>query len=125
MALQADWFTSGSDRAGDYSDPFEHSQTPSPPLMNPISIDSTKAQVNERIQKLHHREERLFNMGISCQLKENSECSCATCPISEAGDADSQLGMLCKVGVEQERVLTVWFAKKIAADAVDPIPVAA
>lgn len=124
MALQADWFTSGSDRAGDY-DPFEHSRTPGLSLMNPISIDSTKAQVSERIRKLHDREERLFNMGISCSLKDNSDCSCVVCPVSEADDADSRLGMLCKTGVEQERVLTVWFAKKIATDAADPIPVAA
>lgn len=124
MALKADWFTSGSDCAGDY-DPFDHSRTPSPPLMKPISISSTEAQIFERILRLHHREGRLFDMGISCSLKENAECSCSACPLSEADKLDSKLGMLCETGIEQEKVLTVWFARKVSTDAADSIPVAA
>ena len=46
-----------------------------------------------------------------CPLKENSECCCSVCPISQHEDPEARLHRLCQIGREQELVATTILAK--------------
>lgn len=109
MALKADWFAEQVPQ--DLSDPF--ADAPLPFGSTVISLDSSTAELNARLRDLIKREGRLFNMGITCDLRDCSESTCLACPVSKLGDPDSPLSALCRIGQEQERVTTTLLAKTV------------
>jgi hypothetical protein len=108
--MKADWFTSPADL--DAPDPF--ADAPLPFGSTVISLDSSIADLDARIKDLMKREGNLFEMGITCDLKDCAEASCLACPVSKLGDADSPLSALCRIGQEQERVITMRLAKSVS-----------
>lgn len=85
----------------DESDPFADGEEA--PV--PIDLDGAQASLNRRLIELLEQESRLFDQGVTCDVRGMPGVSCAVCPLSEA-DGLSPLSSLCRVGVEQERVLT-------------------
>ncbi len=107
--MKADWFTDQS--AADALDPF--ADAPLPFGSTVISLDSPVAELDSRISDLLTREGRLFDMGITCDLRDATESTCLACPVSKLGDPDSPLSALCRIGQEQERVITMRLAKTV------------
>lgn len=77
----------------------------------PISFDTPRVELQQRLGYLYKREGRLFNMGTTCPVKDNDETSCLACPFSQAEDPKDLRGHLCRVGIDQERVQTVLIAQ--------------
>lgn len=65
-----------------------------------------KADLEARLDSLLKWEERYFNNGITCAIKDRPDTSCHACPLYKGDDVDSPYRGLCRVGREQERVLT-------------------
>jgi len=107
--MKADWFASPLDT--ETPDPFADSPLPFGSTF--ISLESTPEELDQRIRDLVKREARLFDMGITCGLRECSESTCLACPVSKLGDPDSPLSALCRIGQEQERVITMRLAKTV------------
>lgn len=107
--MKADWFTSPPD--ADLPDPFADAALPFGSTV--ISLDSSVAELDHRIKDLVQREGRLFNMGITCDLRDCTESTCLACPVSKLGDPESPLSALCRIGQEQERVITMRLAKSV------------
>lgn len=86
----------------DESDPFGDEGAEAPV---PIDLDGEQAVLNQRLVELLEAESRLFDQGVTCEVRGAPGVSCAVCPLSEA-TALSPLSALCRLGAEQERVLT-------------------
>lgn len=71
-----------------------------------IDLSHSTARLQVRLTELVRRESELDNLGVSCDLKQLHDVVCSACPVSEAGNDSSELGSLCRVGREQEMVLT-------------------
>lgn len=71
-----------------------------------IDLSDPAGRLNVRLVELLEREARMFNIGITCGLKDRQDTVCSACPVCEASDPESTLGKLCKVGREQELVTT-------------------
>lgn len=106
--MKADWHVSQPDTG---PDPFADSVLPFGSM--PVSLDCTTAELDSRISDLLRREARLDDMGVSCALRDCSESTCLACPVSKLGDPDSPLSALCRIGQEQERVVTMRLAKTV------------
>ncbi len=107
--MKADWFSGPAQATA--PDPFADSPLPFGSTL--ISLDSSLAELDEKIRDLNRREGNLFDMGITCDLRDCSESTCLACPVSKLGDPDSPLSALCRVGQEQERVVTTRLAKTV------------
>lgn len=84
----------------------------------PITIDSSTAELSDRLDALLAWEGRLDARGITCPIKDLPDVSCGACPISKADDTDDPLHPLCRVGISQESVATTLIAKRIAVQGV-------
>lgn len=107
--MKADWFDRPADADG--TDPF--ADAPLPFGSTFVSLDSSPEELDIRIRDLIKREARLFKMGITCDLRDCAESTCLACPVSKLGDPDSPLSALCRIGQEQERVVTMRLAKTV------------
>jgi len=107
--MKADWF----DRSADASDTDPFADAPLPFGSTFVSMDTPADELQQRIKDLLKREARLFDMGITCDLRDCSESTCLACPVSKLGDPDSPLSALCRIGQEQERVITMSLAKTV------------
>lgn len=108
--MQANWFM--DQFVADQPDPF--ADAPLPFGSTVISLDSDTAVLDGRIRDLLRREGNLFEMGITCDLRDAAESTCLACPVSKLGDPDSPLSALCRIGQEQERVVMTRMAKTVA-----------
>lgn len=109
MGVKADWHESATVDGPD--DPFAMASSLAMGH-SPLSLDLTADDLRGRIKRLLKRERFLFDrMGISCPIKDRCDTSCLACPLSEAGDADSSKGRLCRVGMEQEQCETLFAIK--------------
>jgi hypothetical protein len=111
MGIGANWFTDGATAVAsdDAPDPFAESASTRPTI---VSIDASEDELVDRLSSLLRREGRLFELGITCPLKENGDCHCSVCPISQHEDPEARLHRLCQVGREQELVETTILAKR-------------
>lgn len=71
-----------------------------------IDLRDPKATLDLRLAELVRREGSLFNGGVTCGIKERADSTCHACPLSQAHEERSALGVLCRIGREQEAVLT-------------------
>lgn len=103
MTARANWFVQAVTDLDDEPDPFE---MPVEEVGRKIDLRDPKAALQLRIEELVQREANLFNAGVCCPIKERPDTTCHACPVSRAGDREVALGALCRVGREQESVLT-------------------
>lgn len=71
-----------------------------------IDLLDPAASLYVRLGELLSRENNLFNGGVTCPIKDRPDTSCHACPVSKAHDKGDPLSVLCRVGREQEVVLT-------------------
>lgn len=102
MGTQANWFVAAVESASDESDPW---RAPIEEVGARIDLRDPQATLQLRLQELVHREVNLFNAQVTCPIKDRADTSCHACPVSEAG-TESALSALCRLGREQESVLT-------------------
>lgn len=110
MSLQADWFTAAV-TTDHTDDPFAGSTMSSSPAT--LSIESSEEELFERIKRLLKREERLWQRGITCPLKDERACKCSACPINKRDDPVAELSALCRIGEEQDRAEMTILAKRV------------
>lgn len=109
--IRADWFI------GDLNtdelkipNPFD---APVEEIGEVIDLSDRTAVLKSRVGQLLAREGFLDKKGVTCAIKESDETSCHACPVSEAHDLTTNLGALCRIGREQEEVLTELVALRI------------
>lgn len=105
MAVKADWFLGDLDVA-EGPDPLGPAQTRIEDVGTPIDLEGGEARLNARLVSLLEQEARLFDGGLTCPVKDNSQGCCSACPIRHRDELD-QMTALCNIGVEQDRVITL------------------
>lgn len=76
--------------------------TRSLPPMKPISLETPEPELHDYLGSLTRREARLFDAGITCDLKDQDDMSCLGCPLNEAENDDEPMAALCRIGMAQE-----------------------
>lgn len=71
-----------------------------------IDLSDPADRLRTRLVELVRQEGRLDGTGVGCEIKGRPDTTCLACSLSEAGDGKSRLGMLCRIGREQEVVST-------------------
>lgn len=71
-----------------------------------VDLRDPQAGLELRLAELLSREERLFNRGITCAIKDRADTTCHACPVSQAHQRHEPLGVLCRIGRDQEIALT-------------------
>lgn len=79
-------------------DPFD--LTPAPVRQVGVPVELDEDTLFPRLAELLLAEQELDHEGVRCPIKPRSDTSCNACPIA------GRYGELCKVGREQESVLT-------------------
>lgn len=103
MATRANWFLGVAPEATDEPDPFA---MPIEEIGERIDLRDPSSLLQLRLEELLRREHNLFDTGVTCAIKDRAGTTCHACPVSRAGDPDSALSALCRIGREQETVLT-------------------
>ena len=101
MTVRANWFVAPV--ISDEPDPFA---APLEEVGERVDLTDPAAALQLRIVELLRREGNLENAGVTCALKARPDTICHCCSLSMAHDAESPLGVLCRIGREQEQVLT-------------------
>lgn len=115
MTTRANWHTAELAELTDWpEDPFE---APIEEVGTPIDLGSPEARLNVELVELLRRENNLDQAGITCAIKDRPDTTCHACPVSEAARREKPIGSLCRLGREQERVLT-----ELAVYQVTPCP---
>lgn len=104
MSVRANWFAPSVE--GDLSDPF----APAPPRPvqvagTPIDLSAERAELQQQVVDLVNEEARLFNMGVTCAIRDRQDTSCNACPVSQHA-VSTPMSALCRVGRELEVVIT-------------------
>lgn len=70
-----------------------------------VDLTEPRGRLKARLIELLHRESGLDAEGVRCPLKQDAAVTCSACRLSQA-HLDLPLSALCRVGREQEVVLT-------------------
>lgn len=119
MAVQANWFLGDLDGVEE-PDPLGPAQTRIEDVGTPIDLAGDHAKLNALLVTTLSEEQALFEAGITCAVKDNAQTCCSACPIRRSDDLEP-LTALCKVGVRQERLVTLTFIAREQPDSL-PIP---
>jgi len=103
MTARANWFVEQIEQLDDADDPFS---MPVEEVGKRIDLREPQARLHLRLQELLNREGRLFDAGVTCEIKDRADATCHACPVSKAHDSADPLGVLCRLGREQERTCT-------------------
>lgn len=103
MSARANWFVEGEIPTESENDPFE---APIEEVGERIDLRDPDAVLNLRLIELLRREAALFERGIECPIKEMRDTSCHACSVSRAHDREDPMGILCRLGREQDTTLT-------------------
>ncbi len=103
MTARANWFVEGAVPVDTEDDPFA---VPVEEIGERIDLRDPQAALNLRLTELLRRESSLFEQNVTCPIKDAQNTSCHACPVSAAHDREDPKGVLCRVGREQETVLT-------------------
>lgn len=101
MSTRANWF-------------LEKLEVPTDPIVptdvtvqgSLIDLHNTEPKLREDLHDLVQREMRLDSAGVTCAIRAEPGSSCMACPMFTADDMDP-ISVLCRVGREQERVVTL------------------
>lgn len=107
LTVRANWFA-GAQAPTDETDPFADS---SGMTSSALSTDSSLEEITRRLSTLLRMEGRLQERGVTCPLKESGECNCSACPVNQLDHPEQEISRLCRVGMEQERVVMLSLAK--------------
>lgn len=104
MTVKANWYVTDllADAAGD-DDPSDGRVED---LGKPIDLDTDEPRLVQRVEELVDAERKLYNLGVTCELKYRSGVSCSACPLATPFSGTPR-GRLCQISREQERVLTL------------------
>lgn len=102
MAVQANWNHDVLDLP-ELDDPFDAVEIERVGM--PIDLTGGVPKLAEELEALVAKEGRLFNNGVTCEIKDHSDSCCSACPVSKLGK-DDPLAALCRLGARQEEVLT-------------------
>lgn len=103
MTARANWFVDPVAGLDDEPDPFS---VPVQEVGERIDLRDPHSLLKLRLEELLAREARLFNRSVTCPIKDRPDATCHACPVSHANDPEHDLSTLCRVGREQETVLT-------------------
>lgn len=103
MATRANWHTADLADIDEEVDPFS---VPIEEVGQVIDLRGQTGRLEARLATLLDQETNLLNCGIQCEIKDRENTCCHACPISKAGLSDDPLSALCRLGREQERVVT-------------------
>lgn len=102
MAARANWFVEPpalDDEPDLFAAPIEE-------IGERLDLRDPDIALQLKLTELLHREASLDAAGVTCAVKARADSSCHACPISQAHDRECVLGVLCRIGREQERVAT-------------------
>jgi hypothetical protein len=103
VSARANWFTPAPIGLDDAPDPFA---APVEEVGERVDLRNPRAVLQLRLDELIRHEGNLFAKGLTCPIKDRSDSTCHACPVSKAADPDDALGVLCRIGREQETTLT-------------------
>jgi hypothetical protein len=101
--VKANWHVQRIEGLDDEPDPFS---APIEEIGERIDLRDPKAALEVRLRELLGREANLFGGGLTCPIKDRPDSTCHACPVSKAHDTSVALSALCRIGREQETVLT-------------------
>jgi len=107
MAVRADWHEDAPAATSQEVDPFSMGSLATMPT---IPLDTDRQSLYDRLTTLVRHESRLFNKGVTCAVKDAQDTCCSACPLNQS-EGDSDESFLCRVGVEQEQVITLLAAQ--------------
>lgn len=102
VSARADWFLAPVEALNE-PDPFS---MPIEEVGERLDLRDPRARLELRVTELLHREQNLDRAGVTCAIKDRDDTTCHACPVSCAHNPAQALSALCKVGREQEAVLT-------------------
>lgn len=100
---RANWFVHEATALDTEPDPFA---VPIEEIGERIDLRDPKAGLELRVRELLTREARLYEAEVRCPIKDRADTTCHACPLSRAHDREDALSALCRLGREQEVVLT-------------------
>lgn len=103
MTARANWFVEAAVLPDDEPDPFS---VPIEEVGERIDLRDPKGALELRLKELLNREMSLYSAEVRCEIKDRQDTTCHACPISKAHDRQDALGVLCRIGREQEAVST-------------------
>lgn len=98
MGVRAEWHI--PDLALGDEDPFADGPTEVSAVGVRIDLRDDPDELFGRLRDLLGEESDLYNQGVVCAVKAKRDTSCHACPFR------GRYGQLCRVGTEQEEVLT-------------------
>lgn len=98
MTVRANWHIAELD-VGDVDALFDDDQRIEE-VGVPVPLEE---DLSLRLVELVESEGALFERGVRCEIKDRPDTCCHACPLYRE---DGELGALCQVGREQERVAT-------------------
>lgn len=112
MRTMANWHVGDLGGTSD-ADPFADEEAlPVEQVGTPIDLSDSIASLSKELQTLMWRECELFNVGLTCAIKDRDDTACSACPVSKHADPQDPLAPLCLVGRDQERVVTTLAVKR-------------
>lgn len=103
MGAKANWFVESVAGLDDEPNPFA---APIEEVGDRIDLRNPEAHLRLRLDELMQREANLFAHDRVCPIKDRSDSTCHACPVSHANDPEHEISLLCRIGREQETVLT-------------------
>lgn len=103
MATRANWHTADLADLQEEVDPFS---VPIEEVGQRIDLRDETGRLEARLATLLDQETNLLHCGIRCDVKDRENTCCHACSISKAGLSDDPISVLCRLGREQERVIT-------------------
>jgi hypothetical protein len=110
MGVRAKWHTATV--AVDDTDPFAD-DTPIeqavhvPTVGLPIDLHASEQAYHSRLSESLRHEARLHTQGASCDIKLHDDTTCFACPLYEGDQGDSPKAKLCRLGREQDTLITL------------------
>ena len=102
MTVKARWYEEIPASTG--GDPFSEPETRVEDVGFPIDLRD-EPRLNARLVSLLEVEAALYRRGVTCSIRDRDDTCCSACPVARTDSADP-LWPLCRVGREQESVLT-------------------
>jgi hypothetical protein len=103
VSTRANWHTADLADLDEEIDPFS---VPVEEVGLRIDLLDEIGRLQARLATLLDQETNLLHCGIRCDIKDRENTCCHACPVSKAGLSDDPLSALCRLGREQERVVT-------------------
>lgn len=103
MSARANWHVEAVAGLDDELDPFA---APVEEVGTRIDLSDARGLLQIRLVELITREGRCEEQNITCELKLRNDTCCHACPVSQAHNSEEPMSILCRVGREQEKVMT-------------------